>query len=94
MTRYTKLAISLPLRAAENVRRAVRAGRAESASAYIAAAIEEKASHEDLGALLEEMLAETGGPMTAAERRWAERTLGIGAGARRPSAQRRRRRRR
>lgn len=77
MTRYYKIAISLPSRAAEHVRKAVRDGQAPSASAYIARAIEEQAKTETLGDLLDEMLAETGGPMTAAERRWAARALGI-----------------
>ena len=77
MTRYTKIAISLPLRAAENARRAVKQGRATSVSAYVAAAIEEKAGRDDLASLLEEMLAETGGPPTPAEWRAAGRALGI-----------------
>ena len=77
MTRYAKIAITLPLRAAENVRKAVRAGKAPSVSAYIAAAVEEKASKETWRALMDDMLAETGGPLTAAERRDADRALGI-----------------
>jgi len=48
----------------EQARRAVAEGRADSVSAYVAAAIEEKRTREDLAALLEEMLAETGGPLT------------------------------
>jgi len=77
MTRYAKIAISLPLRAAETARRAVRAGRAPSVSAYIAKAIEEHAKKDDLVALLDEMLEETGGPMTPAERRSAQQKLGL-----------------
>lgn len=77
MTRYAKIAITLPMRAAENVRRAVRAGKAPSVSAYIAAAVEEKARKETWRELMDEMLAETGGPLTAAERRDADRALGI-----------------
>lgn len=75
MTRYEKIAISLPLRAAETVRRAVREGRAPSASAYIAAAIEAKSSREDTIAMLREMLEETGGPPTPEEERWVTRAL-------------------
>lgn len=75
MTGYKKIAISLPLRAAESVRRAVRTGKAESASAYIAAAIEEKAKKEDWRVLMDEMLATTGGPTTPAERREVKRLL-------------------
>lgn len=77
MTAFEKLAVSLPARAAESARRAVRRGRATSVSAYIAEAIEERAKLEDLAALLDEMLAESGGPLTAAERRAADRALGI-----------------
>lgn len=75
MTAYQKIAVSLPSRAAETARRAVRQGRAASVSAYIASAIEEKAKLESLEALLDEMLAESGGPLTAAERGAADRTL-------------------
>jgi antitoxin ParD1/3/4 len=75
MTRYEKIAISLPLRAAERVRRAVREGRAPSASAYIAAALEARYSREETIAMLHEMLEESGGPPTAEEGRWVTRAL-------------------
>ncbi|HEX7843537.1 MAG TPA: hypothetical protein VF469_38955 [Kofleriaceae bacterium] len=77
MTSFEKIAVSLPSQAAESARRAVRRGRATSVSAYIAAAIEEKAKLYDLAALLDEMLAASGGPLTAAEQRAADRALGI-----------------
>jgi hypothetical protein len=51
MTSFEKIAVSLPLQAAESARRAVRRGRATSVSAYIAEAIEEKAKLDDLAAL-------------------------------------------
>jgi hypothetical protein len=51
----------------------VKSGRAASVSAYIAAVLEEKAKLDDLATLLDAMLAETGGPLTDAERAWAER---------------------
>jgi hypothetical protein len=79
MTGFEKIAISLPARAAANARNAVRRGRATSVSAYIAAALEEKAKLYDLAGLLDEMLAESGGPLSAAERRTADRALGIPA---------------
>jgi hypothetical protein len=72
-----KLAISLPAALAQRARRAVREGRAASLSAYVADALEEKVKLDDLAALLDEMLAETGGPLTAAERRRADRDLGV-----------------
>jgi hypothetical protein len=48
-------------------------------SAYVASALEEKVKLDELAALLEEMLAESGGPLTPAERRAADRALGVGA---------------
>ena len=71
----TKIAISLPAPAVERARAAVRSGRAPSVSAYIASALEEKAKLDDLASLLDEMLAETGGPLSAAERSLAKRAL-------------------
>jgi Arc/MetJ-type ribon-helix-helix transcriptional regulator len=82
MTTSAKIAISLPAPLAERARRAVRKGRAASVSAYVAAALEEKVKLDDLAALLDEMLAETGGPLTPAERRQADRELGIRSGKR------------
>ena len=77
MTSSQKIAISLPKQAAEGARRAVRQGRAASVSAYIAAALEQQVKLDDLSGLLAEMLAESGGPLTAAERRVADRALGV-----------------
>ena len=77
MTGFEKIAISLPRHTAESARRAVARGHAASISAFVAAAIEEKAKLGDLATLLDEMLAESGGPLTAAERRAADRALGI-----------------
>ncbi len=76
MTR-AKIAISLPRPLLATAKRAVKDGRAESVSAYVAAAIEEKAKLDDLRGLLDAMLLETGGPMTAAERLEAERMVGL-----------------
>jgi len=83
MTSYYKLAISLPSHAADQARRAVRQGRAASVSAYVAAAIEDKAKLDDLAGLLDEMLAASGGPLTPKEKRAADRTLGIAPSRRR-----------
>jgi Arc/MetJ-type ribon-helix-helix transcriptional regulator len=77
MTQTAKVAISLPMQVAERARRAVRQGRSPSFSAYVTAALEEKVKLDDLSALLAEMLAESGGPLTAAERRAADRALGV-----------------
>ena len=77
MTATAKLAISLPASLAARARRAARTGRAASFSAYVADALEEKVKRDDLDALFDEMLAETGGPLTGAEWRRAERALGL-----------------
>jgi len=77
MTTTEKIAVSLPGALATRARRAVREGRAASVSAYVASALEEKAKLDELAALLDQMLAESGGPLTSAERRAADRALGV-----------------
>lgn len=77
MTRKAKIAVTLPQELVESARRAVRRGRAASVSAYVAGALEQRAKSEDLDTLLEEMLEETGGPMTDEERAWADEQLGL-----------------
>lgn len=72
----SKIAVSLPPELVAQARRAVADRRASSVSAYVAAALEEKAKLDDLAALLEDMLAQTGGPLTARERRAADEALG------------------
>ncbi len=75
MTR-AKIAVSLPPELVAQANRAVDEGRAGSVSAYVAAALEEKAKLDDLSSLLTAMLTETGGPLSADERRQADRALG------------------
>jgi Arc/MetJ-type ribon-helix-helix transcriptional regulator len=70
-----KIAVSLPPEAVARARAAVKEGRAASVSAYVAAALDEKAKLDDLRSMLDEMLAETGGPLTARERRAAARAF-------------------
>ena len=72
----TKIAVSLPSELVEQAQRAVVEGRAPSVSAYVARALEEQTKLDDLASLLDEMLAETGGPLTAAERHAADSALG------------------
>ena len=74
-----KIAVSLPKEAVARARRAVRQGRARSVSAYVASALIEQEKVDDLAALLDDMLAETGGPLSAAERLSADRELGLAA---------------
>ncbi len=71
-----KIAVSLPSELVEQARQAVANGQARSVSAYVAAALEEKAKLDDLASLLDDMLAESGGPLTARERKAADRALG------------------
>jgi Arc/MetJ-type ribon-helix-helix transcriptional regulator len=70
-----KIAVSLPRPLVASARKAVRQGRASNVSAYVAAALEEKTKLDELELLLDEMLAESGGPMTAAERHRADAVL-------------------
>ena len=72
-----KIAISLPGALVEQARKAVRKGRAQSVSAYVAAALAEKSKLDELDELLMEMLAESGGPLSANEREAADTALGV-----------------
>jgi Arc/MetJ-type ribon-helix-helix transcriptional regulator len=75
MTPKEKIAVSLPPHLVKAAKTAVRKGRSANVSAYVADAMAEKAKNDDLRSLLDEMLEESGGPMTPAERRWADRVL-------------------
>lgn len=70
-----KIAVSLPGELVHGAKRAVREGRAANVSAYVADAMADKLMLDDLAQLLGEMLAQTGGPLTKAERRAADRIL-------------------
>src|SRR5437763_15935013 len=72
-----KIAITVPEVLLSDVRRAVRRGRSASVSAYITDAVAERVKLDDLARLLSEMLAETGGPLTASEKRAADAALGV-----------------
>jgi Arc/MetJ-type ribon-helix-helix transcriptional regulator len=72
----SKIAVSLPSELVQHVQRAVSEGRATSVSAYVARALQEQAKLDDLASLLQEMLAETGGALTAVEREAADKALG------------------
>jgi Arc/MetJ-type ribon-helix-helix transcriptional regulator len=81
----SKIVVHLPDELVARARHAVSRGRAQSVSAYVAAALEEKVKLDDLEQLLSDMLEETGGPLTRAERRAA-----AAAFDQRPSPKRRR----
>jgi hypothetical protein len=70
-----KIAITVPQETLASARRAVRAGRAESLSAYVSRALEQKTMLDDLDSLLKELLKESGGPLTASEKRHADSVL-------------------
>ncbi len=74
-----KIAVTLPRPLVVKAKRAVRAGYADSVSAYVATALENQTKLDDLRGLLDEMLAESGGLITAKERREAQRMLGLNA---------------
>ena len=71
----SKIAITVPEKTLASARRAVKAGKAESLSAYVSRAIEQKSMLDDLDSLLEELLKETGGSLTVAEKAWADSAL-------------------
>ena len=72
-----KVAISLPKEVLARARAAVRRGQAASLSAYVSKLIEDKSNEDDLRTMLDQMLAETGGPPTRQEVRWADAALGL-----------------
>jgi hypothetical protein len=71
----TKIAITLPEEQLARVQRAVRAGRAESVSGYIARVLSEQGREESLRALVRDMIAQHGEP-SREEKKWAKRVLG------------------
>lgn len=71
-----KIAVSLPDSLVIEAREAVRSGRAESVSAYVAQALEEKSGRTSLAALLDQWDRELGAP-DAEALAWADRALGL-----------------
>jgi Arc/MetJ-type ribon-helix-helix transcriptional regulator len=69
-----KIAITLPKEQLARVQRAVRAGRADSVSGYIARALAEQDREESLRALVRDLIAEHGEP-SREEITWAKRAL-------------------
>ncbi len=80
----SKIAVSVPSEVLTRARAAVRRGRGQSLSAYVSAALDQKLMQDELDELLDQMLSESGGPLTRAELRRARETLrGPRANARR-----------
>jgi antitoxin ParD1/3/4 len=77
----SKIAVSLPTPLLLRAQTAVKKGRAASMSAYVAAALTEQTTRDDLASLLDEMLDTTGGPLSTREMAAADRALGIGPSA-------------
>lgn len=73
-----KVTITLDDQVVEQIRALVAAGRAPSVSGFVqhavSGAIDDAAGW---GAMLDEALAATGGPLTADERAWADDVLGV-----------------
>ena len=69
-----KIAITLPPEQLARVRRAVRSGRAESVSAYIAKALAQQDREESLSELLSDLVAQHGEP-NRKEKAWARGVL-------------------
>lgn len=77
MATTTKFTITLDNEQFDEMKRIVAAGEAPSVSAFVKKAIE-TALDDSRGwdRMLDQMLEETGGPLTDAERRWADEILG------------------
>ncbi len=73
----SKIAVSIPAGVVAKVHRAVARGHAASVSAYVTSALEHKVMLDELEGMLEEMLEATGGPLSPAEEREADRILGV-----------------
>lgn len=74
--RRRRVTVTVPPDALEAAERDVGAGRAPSVSAWVGAAMEEKAHRETLRGLLAEIRAEIG-PATEEETQWARSVLGL-----------------
>ena len=74
--RRRRVTVTVPPAALEAAERDVGAGRAPSVSAWVGAAMEEKAHRETLKELLAEIRGEIG-PATEEETRWARSALGL-----------------
>jgi Arc/MetJ-type ribon-helix-helix transcriptional regulator len=79
MATTTKFTITLDNEQFEEMRRIVAAGRTPSVSAFVKRAVE-TALHDAAGwrEMLDAALDASGGPMTPAERAWADEVLGHG----------------
>ena len=82
-----KITITVDEEQVEQIRNLVNAGRATSVSGFVQHAV--GVALDDVagwGAMLAQALAETGGPMSADERAWADTALGVPKRRRRSAA--------
>lgn len=82
-----KVTVTLEVEQVEQIRRLVLAGKAASISGFVQHAV--GVSLDDVagwGALLAQALHETGGPLSAEEKRWADATLGVSKRRRKSAA--------
>jgi Arc/MetJ-type ribon-helix-helix transcriptional regulator len=81
-----KVTITLKEDQLEAIRALVAAGTASSVSGFVQHAIRVSLNDDsDLEAMLDELLDETGGPMTTEEQEWADEILGVKPQKRRSS---------
>ena len=79
MATTTKFTITLDNAQFDEIKRIVAAGESPSVSAFVKKAIDTALNDaQDWDRMLKEMLDATGGPMTEAEREWANAALGHG----------------
>ena len=71
-----KIGVTVPQEVLRKARGAIRHGAARTLSEYVTIALQQKTMLDDLDSLLQQMLAESGGPLTPAEIRRAELALG------------------
>lgn len=72
-----KITITIPRRSVDAIRELIAEGKADSVSGFVTHAVQ--TSLDEVGgwaAMLAEALEETGGPLTAEERSWADEVLG------------------
>lgn len=73
-----KITVTLESAQVESIRSLIASGQSQSVSGFVQHAV--KVSLDDVagwGAMLAEALNETGGPLTAGEKAWADEALGI-----------------
>lgn len=71
----SKIAVSLDEELVAAVKEQVSSGQADSVSAYVSEALEDKLKVDDASAFYEQVLLDSGGPMTDEERAWADKAL-------------------